>query len=391
MGSAHSGLGGLGRLPLYLVSLSGGGFRSALYNAGVLRVLHEDEKLVRLCRTHHVFVNAVSGGTIPALIWDAYIRAVSISEPLWPEKVLLDLVTSAPRLGGRYNWGFKIRGAWEVFLTHWWERHTHGLRMGDAGLVTQAEVLDFLSGNIYTFCGTYLQRPDREFYKAGEAFAPISIPNHDRTSIVPFAIARATAFPVYFSPWRLEIQHRITNVAGSYEFLDAGVIDNLGAHPFHAFFAKQPPVTLPEAGNVWFVANAGAAFSVPAGAARRVMGAPQKPKLSLLDRIFRYTGDLAQPASEKMIMNLVDAYTPFDVTGVRIGYLPDPERPWHLTASLPDQTAVSLIPTALSRMSRDDAVCVMLQGAQTASFAARWDQPRRERMKAELLSLCAPR
>jgi hypothetical protein len=389
MGSAHSGLGGRGGLPIYPVSLSGGGFRSALYNAGVLRVLHEDGKLVRRCRTHHVFVNAVSGGTIPALIWDAHIRDVSESEPLWPEKVLLDLVTSVPRLGGRYNWGFKIRGAWEVFLTHWWERHMHGIQSEDAALVTQAEVLDFLSGHIYTFCGTYLQRPDREFYKAGEAFAPISLANYDRTNIVPFAIARATVFPLYFSPWRLEIQHHITNVAGSYEFLDAGVIDNLGAHPFFAFFAKQPPVAIPGEGNVWFVANAGAAFSVPAGAARRAMGAPRKHKLSMLDRIFRYTGDLAQPASEKMTMDLVDAYTPFDVKGVRIGYLPDPERPWHLTASLPDQIAVSLIPTALSRMNRDDAVCVMLQGAQAASFAVRWDESRRQRIKAELLSLGA--
>ena len=89
-------------------------------------------------------------------------------------------------------------------------------------------------------------------------------------------------------------------------------------------------------------------------------------------------------------MDLVNAYTPFDVMGVRIGYLPDPEPPWHVTASLPDQTAVSLVPTSLSRMSRDDAVCVTLQGAQTASFAARWDEARRERLKADLLSLRAP-
>ena len=103
-----------------------------------MRALHEADIVSVPCKTHNVFVNAVSGGAIAALVWDAYVRS-TIPDELWPERMLLELVTSVPRFGGLFNWKMRRHGAWEQFLTDWWSKNTRSIRLSRSGnFVTMA-------------------------------------------------------------------------------------------------------------------------------------------------------------------------------------------------------------------------------------------------------------
>jgi hypothetical protein len=373
------GLVGYAARPLFLVSLSGGGFRAALYHAGVLRALHEAGMLEATRRKRIVFINAVSGGAIPALIWDAFGRA-PVGDRLWPEKLLLDLVTSVPR--GRLNWKVRGSNSWRKFLISWWDRHTGGIELSDNfGVTTFVELLDYLTGSIHVACGADLLKPDNELYKTGLNFWRFEIAGLTRRSAMPLFMAAATAFPIYFKRWT-----SVPDKSGKrHELLDAGLIDNLGAQAFMPFFGGEAPAWEIQEGSSWFLSNAGARMAIPSTAATPEWETGVG-RLSLLDRIFRYTGDLAQPAYERMIMSLVRDHTNFDVYGVRIGTLAE-EEPWMRTRSLPDENAVARLPTALSRMKRENAVCVMLQGAQTASFALKLPPEARNNLREELLAL----
>jgi hypothetical protein len=88
-----------------------------------------------------------------------------------------------------------------------------------------------------------------------------------------------------------------------------------------------------------------------------------------------------------MILKLVGDHTNFGLKGARIGTLPYQETHWLTTRRLPQAGNAEIFPTALSRMRREDAICVMLQGAQTASSALRMSDENRLRMKEALLSL----
>ena len=55
----------LNREPLFLVSLSGGGYRAALINAGVIRAIYSMGKLNYLQNDNITFVNCVSGSSNP--------------------------------------------------------------------------------------------------------------------------------------------------------------------------------------------------------------------------------------------------------------------------------------------------------------------------------------
>src|SRR5947209_5625099 len=94
-----------------LVSLSGGGYRAALFHAGVLRVFHS-AGLFEQDSDHPVIVNAVSGGSLPTVLWNEYLHVAESEDPenAWPEEAVLDLVNRTPTFGGRFNW--QIRGRW---------------------------------------------------------------------------------------------------------------------------------------------------------------------------------------------------------------------------------------------------------------------------------------
>lgn len=374
MAKPFDGLAGLAGQPVFLVSLSGGGFRASLYHAGVLRVLHEVGLLVAW---RQVLVNAVSGGAIPALIWDTYLRSAAIDR-LWPEQALLELVTSVPRLGGRYNWTLRTHNAWEQFLRRWWRNRTGAVCLADdISPITMVELLDYLAGGIFVFCGTHLNKPDREFFKSW------FLPNMTRKDAAPFAMAKATAFPFYFRPWSFDVGKT------RYQLLDAGLIDNLAAQPFMPFFVRETPMGEIHKESVWFVSHAGAEMVMPTNAAAEPWATNTKACLLLTDRILRYTVNLSQAVYELMITGFVSDYTNFDVRGVRIGTLPLPyrEEPWLCTPRLPDAAAVRQIPTTLSRYALDDAVCVILQGVQAASVAMKLDADKRNSLKEELLTL----
>jgi hypothetical protein len=219
--------------------------------------------------------------------------------------------------------------------------------------------------------------------------------NCTEKTVAPFVIAKATAFPQYFKPWKFNVTSNVANVAGDYELIDAGLIDNLGIHAFLPLFRQRAPAAIPDVGNVWFRSNAGAALTfptgVPIGRAGDFWLESRKPKLSWLDRAFRYSGDLTQPVFEEAVTNFVTDYTKFKVTGVMIGAVPDsgdgPEELWHSSCSLPNADSVRCLPTALSRMKREDALCVLIQGAQSASYALKLPDTKRKEIKQNLVSL----
>ncbi|MGE0851992.1 MAG: patatin-like phospholipase family protein [Hyphomicrobiaceae bacterium] len=381
MSKPFPGIFAYGRFPVFLVSLSGGGFRAALYHAGVMRSLHEAGIVVFDCRSHKVFVNAVSGGAIPALIWDCYLRS-NVADSLWPEKTLLDLVTSVPRFGGRYNWKIRTTRSWFNYLAKWWQRNAPAKVKEESDTITLVQVLDYLTGGIFVLCGTSMCEPDREFFKTGDSRNRTISNNDTRISIVPFHIAQATAFPGYFPRWQVAIG----SSGKKYELLDAGLVDNLAAYAFLPFFVPEGPAGPIQDGSVWFRSNAGAELLVPRNAVS-LPWATKVARLSVLDRLFRYTGDLAQPIYENLITSLVWHHTNLQVTGARIGVLPHKEVSWHVTPRFPDPESAARMPTALARTARDDAIAVMLQGAQTASVALQLPIPAREKIKASLMSL----
>ena len=164
-----------------LVSLSGGGYRAALFNAGVLRTLNAKRYLDHIHDSgpQNVIINAVSGGSIPAALWNRFLRSSeyeSNPEELHPERELIRLVTSSPSLCGRFNWHAKgfIIGAqvsWYRHLLRWWESipwkyYDYALLRDKNGNTSESfivpgtsqyfpafliETLDFNSGKVFVF------------------------------------------------------------------------------------------------------------------------------------------------------------------------------------------------------------------------------------------------
>jgi hypothetical protein len=104
-------------------------------------------------------------------------------------------------------------------------------------------------------------------------------------------------------------------------------------------------------------------------------------------KLLKSNTDLAQPVYEDMILKLVGDYTNFSIQATRIGLLPASEDPWLVTKSLPNSDAVRALPTAFARIKREDAVCVILQGAQTASRAIALSEDVRNKIRDSLMSL----
>jgi hypothetical protein len=349
-----------------LISLSGGGYRAALFCAGVLRAFHFAQVFHYDSRTSNIVVNSVSGSALPTVLWKRYLSSKLARNPqdAWPEKALLDLVCSSPALGGRFNWmirgfGLHARQRWEAFLRTWWE----GLSLEHFSLgetlypLFLVECLDFFSGELWVFNGKEFTRPSREFFKTGMEFG--SFPVHAMT-----AVAAATAFPGMFRGYRLNVG------SWSYLFKDAGLIDNLGVLPLLTILKKKR-IDKTRLGNVasWFLADAGKPMGVPE-LSRPLTFRPTTriKRLGILDRLFRLSGDLAQPYLVSALTDVLEDYANVPSVAVWLDLIYELEQPW-MQPKCPRTWAPGLIPTALRRMNRQNAVGLMALGAQSASFA----------------------
>ena len=368
---------------LFLISLSGGGFRAALYHAGVLRAHFESGIFKPGSQEHDVFINAVSGGAIPAMVWNEFLSGDSdhqISNPYWPEEKILNLVTTGPSFGGKWNWLirgviFRAQDAWLAHLNKWWDSCSipagRKVRLGgvnkpglsQAAPIFLVEILDFYTGNLWSFCDQKLFQPSINYFKYGDLEPSKIRPVFDWQS-VPLAITAATAFPGYFSG---------VKVSNS-KFIDAGLIDNLALYAFKPLVNVTPDGRGLKQGDKWFSSDAGKRMAVPSEAEEFFKEKWEVvPKLSIFDSAFRIAGDLAQPATSSVFLEAIRQYAEVQIFGSGIGFLPyefrDFERPWMTTANLRDETSISAVPTGLYPFKIEDAVCIMAQGAQSASSA----------------------
>lgn len=339
-----------------LLSLSGGGFRASLYHGGVLRALYKADKL-----NYATFVNAVSGGAIPAIIWDTFLSKSNSFErvsPSWPEETLLDFIFGTPRLGGQYNWWVRyliLRDNWAKYLHKWWNRiqqslsghepdHTGGRRPN-----ILLETIDFLRGDIWVFTRGSLLIPDREFFKTGESGVSGGYADIEE----PLAIAASTAFPLYFRPVRI-LDPSLPNFR--LELRDAGLVDNMAISVFLTLFQKSTEgELLLQKGDEWFFADASRAMAVVSPVYGFKEGLTVR-KLSMADRIFRLTGDLYQPLYASNVQGFLNGYSPVSAKGVKIGIIPTDEEPWLVTERLNDPRMASTVPTGFFPLPRSDAL-----------------------------------
>ena len=358
-----------------IVSLSGGGYRAALFHAGVLRTLHELGALRPRDETNRrrVLVNSVSGGSIPALVWDRFLR----SEQYWarnksevaPERIILDLVAASPVGFGVLSHHFTgvSKGAqqnWRKQLQKWWE-NIHlipktFLREDISPLVRPGfrqllptflvQTLDYTNGRIFAFHEGDFFETDNEFFKEGEAKNILVGGRHPIDAIVA-----ATAFPVFFP--RLSI--------GNAELFDSGLIDNIGLFNFKPLTDISSSEKLTE-NDMWFISDAGSLLSSQVKHRFSKAEIVQR-KLTAADKLFRYTGDLAQPVMNSMIMNLVEAAYKTKVLGVRM--VPSSQHLWHSGPTIKSLEDAANLKTTLERVQRGDAIALISAGMQRTSEA----------------------
>ena len=387
--------------PLFLISLSGGGFRAALYHAGVLRAHFESGAFELGSQEHDVIINAVSAGAIPAMVWNEFLLGDSefqSSNPYWPEQKILNLVTTGPKFGGQWNWQFRgvifrAQDAWLAHLIKWWNscsvpvgRHTRlGLvnkpGLGQFAPIFFVEILDFYTGKLWTFCDQKLFRPSINYFKYGDLEASKITPVFDWES-VPLAITAATAFHGYFPGVKLF----------NSKFMDAGLIDNLALYAFKPLVNVTRDGRGLKQGDKWFTADAGKPMAVTSDAEEFFKEKWEVvPKLGIFDSVFRLVGDLAQPVAKSVFLEAIKEYAGVHVFGSGIGFLPyeyrDFEKPWMTTANLQDETSIRAVPTSLYPLKNEDAVCVMAHGAQSASSALETPESVRSSIREGILGL----
>ncbi len=339
-------------LHYHLISLSGGGYRAALYHAGVLRALHAAEFFDR----ENVIVNSVSGGAIPAIIWREFTSTQKgRKEETWPETTLLDLVESSPIVGGRFNWQllggwFFAQNCWRRHIERWWDRHEFTGDVIKESPIFLIEVLDYYSGKFWVFHEKILYIANREFFRRHRSWPEISLSPID-------ALTSATALPGAFTGLRLN--GRL--------FKDAGIADNLALLPLLEVLIHNPHGD--RLGNVacWFLSNAGKPLSVLSSLDFPPGNSETVESLGVEDRLLRLTGDLAQPLYVNALAALLEDYAKIKEVGVSIGRPPDDEESW-LKSSLPKSFRPSSVPTALISMPKTNALGIMAEGAQAASF-----------------------
>lgn len=386
-----------------VISLSGGGYRAALYNAGVLRAFHAAGKLET---SDYHLVNAVSGGAIPAMIWREYMGAARESrDDLWPELALFDLVLSSPSRGGGFNWhfpwllysllvaqftgyvcihylgvnlclavgavlcvfliltlrsGLDARRRWHRHLEGWWARHR--LKPSPLGLnpFYVVEVLDYLSGSSWMYDNGSLVPATRDNIKTRKPFENIPMS-------VPTAIVTATAFPPLFAGTSIPDER---SGKERYLFKDAGVIDNVAMLPLLRIIERIPP-NGKRLGAIkrWFISDAGAPMAVPSSAALTAAGNTRRVKsVSFISHIFRLAGDLSQPRFVKAITDVLQDYAGIRTTIIGIGVsMPEGEAPW--VAALEGEPEPADVGTDLAGMPRHLALRIFGEGAQASSAA----------------------
>ncbi|MCH9026670.1 MAG: patatin-like phospholipase family protein [Proteobacteria bacterium] len=372
----------------YLISLSGGGYRAALFNAGVLRTLHEADILRPNLEPDrlHVLVNAVSGGAIAAEIWNRFLRSEEYDQDkdsFAPEEALIALVEGSPRFLGKFNWhwrGAVIRAqeAWFRHLHAWWrnlELREKPLKLdknfakyvspGDAQCypVFIFQSLNYNDGHIIAFHeGRYFEA-DRDFYERG-------IPKDVRVENLPapHGIVSATAFPGFFPKVSLpELQ-----------LIDAGLVDNQALYNFHPLLKKNAKRVLGP-GDTWFLSNAGREMSVVRDGER----------LRFSDKVFRLTGDLAQPKMNELIMDIVESGLGCHVCGVHIAVSHLDEQLWVKGNTIQEAKHSAGFPTTLSYIGRADALAILSHGAQCAANAIHVPAKRLGALKNRLIDMDA--
>jgi hypothetical protein len=97
------------------------------------------------------------------------------------------------------------------------------------------------------------------------------------------------------------------------------------------------------------------------------------------------TGDLAQPQIEKLLLNMLAQKAGLSVLGVQIGSLPSDESPWKATARFPNSSSTATLKTGLFPLRRDDALCILMEGAQLTSAAIGMSPAQRLALREKLL------
>ena len=350
----------------YLISLSGGGYRAALFHAGVLRAFHAFGLFREGALERDIIVNSVSGGALPSILWRRYMmsRESYTLEDSWPENALLDLVCSTPILGGEWNWilrgtGVWARQRWEAFLQNWWDKHPLKYwSYGDGGSpIFLIETLEYLSGKIWLYDGRQFAQASREYFKSGIVFL-----SHECSPMT--AVAAATAFPGMFRGYLFKVQ------GDDHLLKDAGIIDNLGVLPLLELI-KRKPNDRSRLGQIasWFLSDAGRPMAVSLRTGVPIFGQTKTvPKLKLSDRLFRLTGDISQPHFAAALTDLLGDYVDVPVVAVGLDQVFRLETPWMLPTH-PENWTPAQVKTSLCGMSRELAISIMSAGAQSASFA----------------------
>ena len=392
-------------MTLVLISLSGGGYRASLFHSGVLRVFHEKGILRRSTDTM-VLLSAVSGGSIPALLWDAYLRTDSTwqkSQPLWPERQLLRLIAKspsigaclrkfAPYIGGMLTWrtrGFFVTNPWHSLLVKWWNevessfsRHLDPLlKYDDSSLCVLIEAIDFIYGDVWVFNRDSVTVPDRELFKTGANWNTVAGVS------VPLAITAATAVPFYFPPAKVKGRSAVFQKCREMTLVDAGIVDNLGLYPLLPLFKKDTSGrSMISTGDEWYLSDAGRQMVVlddPLWISLK----PKTKRLRLKNKIGRVVGQLPQESFVNRMMGFIDVYTPVKASGIKIGSCLEDKKPWWIHPRLPRIDDIARIPTTVNFMPHDEALAILLHGAQSASEWLGLDQNSRERIKGTLFSL----
>ncbi len=380
-------------IPIHLVSLSGGGYRAALFHCGVLRALHLLHRFAPDpppgMGSPALYVSGVSGGAISASLWRltlAY-RGLDDIVAMWPERMLLDLIDRTPAFGGKWNWFvrriFRL-SSWKDHIDKWWmrttaqaERNSTGVALGTIGNFL-VEFLDFRSGELLIHDGEFFCRPEGEFFEYGPSsvFWPITLP-------ITEAIAASTAVPGYFAG-RTSTSTPPGGAQQTAELVDGGVVDNQAVVVFAYILQRDlPPIPTIN----WVTSHAGGQPKVPKSARSRPLLGNPVAKLSLWDFAARLVGDLSQPITSDALTALAIKHRNATVTRLRAGLLPYVGNPWLITKRFPTAESMGLMETTLGRIARDDAIAVMSLGAETASAGLGMSKADRATLRAAFAGL----
>ncbi len=180
------------------------------------------------------------------------------------------------------------------------------------------------------------------------------------------AVATATSLPIAFQGITVKDDQDPKYVA---RFLDAGLIDNLAMMPLLQILRHDESGKSIGPVKQWILSDAGKPLSVTSRTSSlyalgntRLVGS-----LGLFDRIFRLTGDLAQPQFVNLIAKILTDYANIHFVAIAIGPSLEDDEPWISTAN--GEPTPSQMPTTLGFVPKHLALSVMTEGAQAMSKA----------------------